>query len=58
MSIYESGADGLLIHRCEEIANSAKRKRFILRPMGLIADAPLVIRAQFQSVEPSIMYPP
>ncbi len=37
---------------------SAKRKLFILRPMGLIADASLVIRAQFQPVEPSIMYPP
>ncbi len=37
---------------------SAKRKRFILRPMGLIADATLVMRGQFQPVEPSIMYPP
>ncbi len=36
---------------------NAKRKFFILRPMGLVVDAPLVIRAQFQPVECSIYSP-
>ncbi len=54
---YESGADGLLIHHYEEITRTAICKLFMLRPLGLAADAPLVNRAQYQPVEPSI-HPP